>query len=76
MARTVSEQLKRAIDRSGLSRHRICQMSGIDQAAMSRFMAGTRALTCESVDKLCTALGLELVGPPLGTKKARRSPKR
>ena len=76
MTPTVSEQLKRAIDRSGLSRYRICEMSSIDQAAMSRFMAGTRALTCESIDKLCTALDLELVGPPLGTKKARRASKR
>ena len=74
MKRTsISEQLRRAITESGMSRYRVAQLSGIDHAAMSRFMAGTTGLTTNSVDKLCEALSLELVGPPLGTKKVRRS---
>ena len=57
---TVSEQLRQAIERSGMSRYAICKATGIDKAAMSRFMAGKTGFSTSSVDKLAALLGLEL----------------
>jgi hypothetical protein len=37
------------------------QCGGIDQAAMSRFMAGKAGLTTASVDALADVLGLDVV---------------
>ena len=56
----LSEQIRQAIDASGYSRYRICKETGIDQAAMSRFMAGTVGLTQENLDRVAAFLGLEL----------------
>jgi len=61
MASTVSDQLKAAIDASGLSRYAICKAIGMDQSVMSRFMAGTGGLSTEMTDKLCEFLGQHLV---------------
>jgi DNA-binding Xre family transcriptional regulator len=59
---TVSEQLRQAIERCGQTRYRISMETGIDQAALSRFVNDPdTGLTLASVDKLCSYLGLELV---------------
>lgn len=63
---TVTETLRAAIDADERSRYRLCQLAGIDQAAMSRFMAGAAGLTTESVDRLAGVLGLEM--RPIGKK--------
>lgn len=57
---TVSGQLRAAIKDSGMSPYRICKSSGIDQAALSRFLNGRLGLTLATVDKLADVLGLEL----------------
>ena len=57
----LSDQVRAAIRDSGLSRYAICKAAGIDQAAMSRFMAGKTNLTLTSVDALAVVLGLEIV---------------
>jgi len=56
----ISDQLRAAIDASGLSRYRICKELGIDQATMSRFMSGERGLTLKVIDRLGEFLGLTL----------------
>ena len=58
--RAISEQLRQAIDSSAMSRNAICKATGIDKAAMSRFMAGKTGFSTSSVDKLAALLGLEL----------------
>ena len=63
--RTVSEQMRKAIEQSGMSRYAICKVTGIDKATLSRFMAG-RGLSMEALDRLCRFLGLEL--KPKGKK--------
>ena len=58
---TLSEQLRAAIESSGLTRYRISQETGIDQAALSRFMSGEMGLSTNTLDKMADVLGLELV---------------
>lgn len=57
----ISSAVRRAIEASSLSRYAICKAAGIDQAAMSRFMAGKSGLTTASLDALADVLGLEIV---------------
>jgi plasmid maintenance system antidote protein VapI len=65
---TVSDQLRRAIEESGLTRYEIWKRSGVDQGALSRFINNKQSLTLEMVDKLADVLGLELVS---NTSKAK-----
>jgi len=58
---TVSDAVRRAIEKSGVSRYRICREAGIDKASISRFMAGKTGLTLASLDRLAVVLGLDLV---------------
>ncbi|MBS3734003.1 MAG: helix-turn-helix transcriptional regulator [Phycisphaerae bacterium] len=56
----ISNALRKAIRASGLTRYRISKESGVDQAALSRFMAGKTGLTSDTLDRLADILGLEL----------------
>ncbi len=56
----LSDQIRRAIDRSGLSRYAICKKTGIDKGLMSRFMAGKSGLSMASLDALADVLGLDI----------------
>lgn len=68
----LTEELKDAIDRSGLSHYRLAQETGVTPGAISRFVAGERDLRLETAAKLADALGLELKPKkkPRKTKKA------
>ena len=57
----ICDKLRQAIERSPKSRYRLWQETGIEQSQLSRFMAGTRVLGIESIEKLATALDFELV---------------
>ena len=60
--KSVSEQLRQAIQRCSKTRYRISRETGIDQATLSRFVHNrTAGLTLANVDKLCKSIGLELV---------------
>ena len=76
----VTQQLRRIVNRAGVSRYKICQAAGVDPAALSRFMAGKTGLTMVSLDALAEVLGLELVarGPVrvLPPQKSGRKPGR
>ena len=56
----LSEELREAVERSGLSRYSIWQQTGIDQGSLSKFMDGERGLGLESIDKLADLLGLHI----------------
>lgn len=56
----ITNALRKAIEASGLSRYAISKRSGVDQAALSRFMAGKMALTTDTLDRLAGVLGVEL----------------
>lgn len=66
----LSGQIRSAILASAKSRYAICKELDLDQAALSRFMSGTGGLSLEVLDRLVSALDLELV--PRQTKRGRR----
>jgi predicted transcriptional regulator len=57
----VSDQLRAIVASCGLSRYRIAKSTGIDQAALSRFLSGERGLSSEALDKLGEFLDLEVI---------------
>ena len=57
---TLSEQLRRAIRESGCKMIRIAEETDIHRSQLSRFMAGKRTLSMQSVDRIAKFLGLKL----------------
>lgn len=57
----VSDAVRRAIGAAGVSRSAICKKTGVDQASISRFMAGKTGLTTATLDRLADVLGLDVV---------------
>ena len=58
---TISDQLRRFIRDSGISRNQLCKLTGMDPSHLHRFYHGTGRLTNDMVDKLADALRLRLV---------------
>ena len=56
-----SDQIRQAVDSSGLSRYRICKEAGIDQATFSRFMSGKVGMALPTLEALADVLGLDVV---------------
>jgi len=56
----VSDQLRQAIDDSGLTRYRIAQESGISATALALFYNGQRGLSSKALDKLGECLQLTI----------------
>jgi transcriptional regulator with XRE-family HTH domain len=54
-----SDQLRRAVDASGLSRYQIAQLLGVSQSLLSRFMSGMW-LGQETLDALAALLDLHV----------------
>jgi transcriptional regulator with XRE-family HTH domain len=70
-----SDQLRRAVDGSGLSRYRIAQELGCAQSLLSRFMSGKGGLSLDTLDALAELLGLCVAaGRPKARRGGRRSP--
>ena len=64
----LSEQIRRAVNASALSRYAICKATKIDQAPFSRFMAGKVGMTMANLDAVAELLKLDL----MPTVKARK----
>ena len=59
-AKTFTDEIRRSVDMSGMSRYQICKDLDIDQATMSRFMSGERFLREDTLNKLAKLLDLHL----------------
>ncbi len=57
----LSDQIRHAMDESGLSRYRIAKDTGIDQSALGKFYHGERGLSTEAMDAIGEYLGLRIV---------------
>lgn len=55
-----SGRLRQAVEESQLTRYRISQTTGIDQATLCRFVRGEVGLSLANIDELVKCLGLEL----------------
>jgi plasmid maintenance system antidote protein VapI len=67
MRSTLAETLREAIADSGMSHYAIAERSGVDEAALSKFVRGLKTINIETADKLMIVLGLEV----RATKRAR-----
>jgi len=56
----IIETLRKQIEKSGLSRYRISQDTGVDQATLCRLMQG-KTITVETADLLLNYFEIELV---------------
>jgi transcriptional regulator with XRE-family HTH domain len=56
----LSDQIRRAVDASGLTRYRICKQLGIAESTLSRFMSGQGGLSMEYLDRLAELLDLRI----------------
>ncbi|HEY1378992.1 MAG TPA: helix-turn-helix transcriptional regulator [Gemmataceae bacterium] len=65
----LSDQVRRAVDASGLSRYRISKEIGVAESTMSRFMAGRTGLSMEYLDRLADLLGLNITATKTTTAK-------
>ena len=64
----LTDQLRQAIDDSGLTRYRIAKEAGISESALAQFYNGHRGLSMKSLDALGEFLQLTIV---LGRKPER-----
>ena len=68
----LSEQVRQAMARSGLSRYAICKVGRIDQATLCRFAHGKITLSMPTLDKLADVLDLDIVaGEPMHVPRGR-----
>jgi transcriptional regulator with XRE-family HTH domain len=66
----LSDQIRRAVDASGLSRYRICKTLNLGEATMSRFMSKQGGLSMAHLDALADLLDLNItLGRKSGPKK-------
>ncbi|MHB1035127.1 MAG: hypothetical protein ACYC35_28750 [Pirellulales bacterium] len=67
----LTDQLRDAIDASGLTRYAIFRATGISQCTLSKFYLGQRGLSMEALNKLGQCLGLRIVAKKPTAKKGR-----
>lgn len=68
-SKLVSDQIRQAIDDSGLTRYRISQEAGISETALALFYNGQRGLSMKALNKLGQFLELKVV---LGRKPEKK----
>ena len=71
-SKLLTDQLRKAIDDSGLTRYRIAQETGISEATLSKFYLGQRGLSMEAMNALGMCLQLTI---KRGRKAAKKEEK-
>jgi len=66
----LSDQLRRAIETSGVSRYRIAKETGVSQSSLALFVSGERGLSIEAMDAVGLYLGLSIV--PVRRRRAAK----
>jgi len=65
----LTDQLRQAIDDSGLTRYQIAKGTGIDESALAKFYNGHRGLSMDALNALGEFLQLTLILGRRPTKK-------
>lgn len=60
----VLDEIRKAIDASGLTRYQIAKDTGIAQSQLSRLVNGERGLSVEAIERIAHYLDLEIVIRP------------
>jgi len=60
-SKKLTDQVRQAIDDSGITRYRIAKDTGIDEATLSKFYLGQRGLSMDALNKLGEYLRLTIV---------------
>ncbi len=67
----LTDQLRQAIDASGLTRYRIAKETGISESALAQFYNGHRGLSMESLNALGEFLQLTIKSSRKPDKKGK-----
>ena len=67
----MADQIRQAIDDSGLTRYRISKETGIDESTLAKFYNGHRGLSMDALNRLGEYLGLRIVMDRKPNKKGR-----
>lgn len=59
-AKLLTDQLRQAIDDSGLTRYQIAKEAGIDESALAKFYNGRRGLSMDALNALGECLQLRI----------------
>ena len=65
----LTDQLRQAIDDSGLTRYQIAKATGIDESALAKFYNGRRGLSMDALNALGECLRLKIT---LGRKPGKK----
>jgi hypothetical protein len=57
---TFSDELRDAIERSDLTPYALGKAAAVDPGIISRFLAGRRGVTSDTIDRIASTLGLHL----------------
>ena len=71
MMSAIYDAIRKVIAKSGKTRYRLWQETGISQAQLCEFLHGRRGMSMESLATLAEALGLEIIVRPAKRKKGR-----
>ena len=66
---TLTDEIRQAVDASGMSRYRICKRLDIAESTLSRFMSGKAGLSLDTLDRLANLLDLHLAAGKRPKKK-------
>ena len=72
----LSDQIRQAVDASGMSRYRVAKQLGISESTVSRFMSGKGGLSMDNLDALADLLGLDIKARKQPPKGREQSPKK
>ena len=72
--KTLSQQIRQAIVRSGVTRYEIAKATGVSQSTLSKFVLGQRGISIEAMDSVGLFLGLSIA--ELSKRRTSRSSKR
>jgi transcriptional regulator with XRE-family HTH domain len=69
---TFSDQIRDAIEASGVTRYALAKQAGIAESALSRFMSGKQSMSLATLDRIAETLGLQVI---VGVPEVRKSRK-
>ena len=70
-SKKMTDQVRQAIDDSGVTRYRIAQDTGIDESALAKFYNGKRGLSLDNLDRLFEYLALRIGMDPKPKPKGK-----